>query len=143
MAKADLAQEVAASRLIALATSASQPILQGEWLRPGTHINAVGSFRPDLREFDRATVERAELWVDLREAAEEEAGELIEAAKAGVLQWSRCRELGELLDEPSSAPTQSNSDRITLFKSVGHAAQDLYAALAISRLRNANDSAGP
>lgn len=116
------AEEVAHHcRLICCATNSVLPVLRGEWLQPGTHINAVGAFRADMAELDAEAVTRLRVVVDHLEAARNGAGDLIHTSD---LDWSTVRELGEVLESGYAR----NADDITLFKSVGTAAQDTFAA---------------
>ena len=115
--------------VVSAATCAVEPALRGAWLAPGAHVNGVGSFRLDMRELDQEAVARAaRVVVDLRESALREAGELVAARDAGVTDAAAWVELGELLRDASLG--RRGPDEITLFKSVGHAVQDLYAAQA-------------
>lgn len=121
------AMAIAGADIVCAATSSSVPVLDGDRLRPGTHINGVGSFRLDMRELDERTIARADrVVVDQRSAALEEAGELVAALSAGVTAADDWVELGALLGEPARG--RAGDADITLFKSVGHAVQDLFAA---------------
>jgi alanine dehydrogenase len=94
---------------------------------PGTHVNAIGSYRPDAREIPGATVARARLVVDSRETYLREAGELVMALEEGLLAADTIpAELGEVV--AGSEPGRRDDDQLTLFKSVGNAVQDLAAA---------------
>jgi ornithine cyclodeaminase/alanine dehydrogenase-like protein (mu-crystallin family) len=116
------AEDVALScRLICCATNSTTPVLRSEWLQPGTHINAVGAFRTDMAELDAEAVLRARVVVDYLEPARHGAGDLI---LTPGLDWSTVREIGDVL-ESGFART---ADDITLFKSVGTAVQDAFAA---------------
>ena len=122
---AHTAEEVARGcRLICCATNSVSPVLRGEWLQPGTHINAIGAFRADMAELDTEAVSRSRVVVDSLEAAQSGAGDLIQAALAGKLNWASVRELGEVLETGFTR----QPDDITLFKSVGTAVQDAFAA---------------
>ncbi len=111
--------------VICAATPAARPILGLGDISRGAHINAVGSFTPQMREIAPALVQRAKVFVDSREAALAEAGELI----ASVTDGSIGRELVELGEVANGEETgRENNDHITLFKSVGLAVQDLCAA---------------
>lgn len=115
--------------VISAATSATEPVFDGAALRAGAHVNGVGSFRLTMRELDEATIERADrIVVDLRESAIHEAGELVAAEAAGVTSSTDWLELGDLLHDPARG--RSGPEQITVFKSVGHAVQDLFAAPA-------------
>jgi len=118
---------VAGADIVCAATSSSEPVLDGERLRAGAHINGVGSFRRDMRELDARTIARAaRIVVDSRDSALDEAGELIAASDAGITDPVDWVELGELIADPSRG--RGSADEITVFKSVGHAVQDLFAA---------------
>ena len=113
--------------IISSATSSMRPTFDGGCLRAGAHINGIGSFRLDMRELDALTIQRAnQIVVDLRESALHEAGELVAAAEAGHTDPQKWVELGSLIEDPSLGRTSPQD--ITLFKSVGHAVQDLFAA---------------
>lgn len=114
-----LADEVAAADLVSCATLAAEPLIRGAWLRPETHLDLVGSFRPTMREADEQAVEQAEVWVDSR-AALAEAGELAALASGDVA--------GTLADLCRGAAVRTPGKRSTLFKSVGTALADLAAA---------------
>lgn len=119
--------------VICAATSAATPVFRDEWLRPGVHINGVGSFKPTMAELPAATVARARVVVDQRRAAWAEAGDLIQARDAGLFAEERVAgELGEVA--AGRVAGRTGAEEITLFKSVGNAAQDVaVAALALAR----------
>ena len=123
-----VAEAVQDAAVICTATSAREPLLLGEMLEPGAHVNAVGSFRPEMQEFDADAVSRSHVFVDSVEACLEEAGELIAALADGVTNRDSWTELGTVLE--GGAPGRSSSEEITLFKSVGLAPQDACAAAA-------------
>jgi alanine dehydrogenase len=96
-------------------------------VKPGTHINAVGAYRPEVAEIPSATVCRARVVVDHRASALEEAGDLLQPLRQGLIQESHFgTELGEVVLNRS--PGRRSVEDITLFKSVGVAIQDLSAA---------------
>jgi ornithine cyclodeaminase/alanine dehydrogenase-like protein (mu-crystallin family) len=105
--------------VIVVATSATTPILRGEWVAPGAHINAVGATRPNWRELDDEILQRATIYVESREAAVKESGDVIAADKAVA-------EIGEVI--AGKQPGRQSTDQVTLFKSVGVAAEDIAAA---------------
>ena len=119
---------VADAGVVCTATSAEEPLLLGEMLAPGTHVNAVGSFRPEMKEFDAELIRGARVFVDSVEACLEEAGELIAAAGAGVTSAEDWTELGDVLE--GSTGGRVGDEELTLFKSVGLAPQDACAAAA-------------
>lgn len=113
--------------VVCTATNARQPVLEAADLRPGTHVSAVGSFTPQMRELPVDLFAQAgRVYVDQREAALEEAGEVIDALEAGALAAGDLIELGAVLT--GEAGGRRDPDEITVFKSSGLAAQDLYAA---------------
>lgn len=121
-------QVVDGADVVTTITSASEPLFDGRLLRPCCHINAVGSYRPDMREIDDACFQGAQIVVDALESAAEEAGELRSAQQAGLTRPESWVELGRLVDgDPARRPF---GERRTIFKSMGLAAQDLAAGAA-------------
>ena len=121
--------------VVATATPSEEPLFSLEDLAPGTHLSCVGSFTPAMRELDVETVAAASVFVDQRAAAEVEAGELIAARDAGRSRPENWIEVGEV--ELGRHPGRRGPGELTLFKSVGLAAQDVVvaaAALASPRL---------
>lgn len=125
---------VAEADLVSCATLSDAPLVRGAWLRPGQHLDLVGAFRPDLRETDAEAVRRAQVFVDTREGARGEAGDLIRAEAEGAFDFAEIRaDLFQLCD--GSHPGRESPEAVTLFKSVGAALEDFAAArLALSRL---------
>jgi alanine dehydrogenase len=118
--------------LIVTVTTAREPIVESEWLKPGAHINAVGSHRPDHREIDGATVARSKIVVDSREAIMAECGDILLAIKEkSVTENPIYAEIGEVL--AGTKPGRTSASEITLYKSVGIAIQDVAAAQLIYR----------
>ncbi|HJN04153.1 MAG TPA: ornithine cyclodeaminase family protein [Alphaproteobacteria bacterium] len=113
--------------IISCATLASEPLIHGAWLRPGQHLDLVGAFRPDMRECDDETVRRARLYVDVRESALAEAGDLAGPLSQGVIAASDIAGDLATLSRGEDAG-RTTEDEITLFKSVGTALEDLAAA---------------
>lgn len=129
-AAADLEAAVRASQIISCATTATEPIVRGEWLAPGTHLDLVGGFKPDMREVDDAAVVRARIVVDTRAGALCEAGDLVQPRERGLIADALVAgELAELLRGQCAG--RMRDDEITLFKSVGTALEDLAAARLI------------
>lgn len=115
------------SDVLCTCTTSSQPLLNGEWLRPGAHLNLVGAFQPETREVDDETVRRARIVVDTYEAAMAEAGDLLIPFKKGIADASQVvADLHQLVSGKKIVRT--SSDDITLFKSVGCALEDLVTA---------------
>ncbi|MCE9544561.1 MAG: ornithine cyclodeaminase family protein [Planctomycetia bacterium] len=106
--------------IVITATTSATPVFDGNDLQPGTHVTAIGSFQPQVRELDTTAVQRARIVVDSRPAAMAEAGDLIQAGVEYAI------ELGEILT--GKQPGRENAEQITLFKSVGLAIQDAVAA---------------
>jgi alanine dehydrogenase len=140
------------SDVIVTATNARAPVLRGTWLRPGAHINAIGSNAAARQEVDVETVRRSEvIVVDALDQAKIESGDLIAAAAAGEPVWDRAVELGGVV--AGRAAGRTNPDQITLFESQGIALEDvvtldlLYrrakAAGAGQEVRLSPDAAGP
>ena len=124
----DLEAAVKEADVIACATPATAPLFPRAWVSPGTHIDLIGSFTPEMREVDDQTVADAEVYVDTPVAVEE-AGELVQALAAGVIQESHIK--GDLASLCSAlvAPSQSRDpSAITLFKAVGSGVSDLACA---------------
>lgn len=122
-------EALADADIVCTATAgAGGPVFDDADLKPGVHLNAVGSFQPHVVEIPAATVARSWIVVDSRSAAEEEAGDLIQAIKARLMNWDAVRaELGELVSGVKS-PDDRKPGQPTLFKSVGMAVQDAVAA---------------
>ena len=126
----DIARAVPQACILTLITSAKDPILDGDRLSPGTHINAVGSHAPAMRELDLKTVQKSQIICDSVEACKAEAGDFIIPAQAG--QWSWDAVLGSLGDVVTGKiPGRVNDEEITLFKSVGLAIQDISTAFYV------------
>jgi ornithine cyclodeaminase/alanine dehydrogenase-like protein (mu-crystallin family) len=114
--------------VVVVATTSRTPALAGEWLSPGAHINAVGAPRPDWRELDDEVLRRAKLYVDSREAASRESGDVIAAGDIFA-------ELGEVIG--GAKPGRESAAEITLFKSVGVAVEDVASAELVYRAARA------
>jgi ornithine cyclodeaminase len=123
----DLESAVRAADTVSCATLSREPLVRGDWLKPGVHVDLVGGFTPEMREADDAALDRAEVWVDTREGALKEAGDLVQPLKHGLLRPEDVRgDLFELCRADVFA--RQNDAEITLFKSVGTALEDLAAA---------------
>lgn len=122
-----LPSAIAAADIISCATLSVNPLIPGQWLQPGQHVDLVGSYKPNMREADDEAIRRATVYVDTLEGALKETGDIVAPVKKGILHpenipgdlFSLCR--GE-------APGRQSEDAITIFKSVGHALEDLAAA---------------
>lgn len=132
----DAAQTVQAAvegaDIICTTTAAPEPILKGEWIVPGAHINAVGSSVPFTRELDTAAMVTAKLFVDRRESTVNEAGDFLFAKQEGAISDDHILgEIGELL--LGKVKGRNTPDEITVFKSLGLAIEDLAAANYVYR----------
>ena len=122
--------DAAACDIVSTVTGATSPVLQGDWLRPGCHVNLVGAHRPDYREIDSTGMARAALFVDSREAALKEAGDLLLPLSEGLVTAEHIRgEIGEVLS--GDAQGRVGGGQVTAYKSLGLAAQDLFAAVFV------------
>jgi ornithine cyclodeaminase len=116
-----------AADIICTVTAAAQPVVKGDWLKPGAHLNVVGSCTPNNREVDSKAIKNATLFTDRYESLFKEAGDFLIPLQEGIVTEDHVKgELGEVLT--GSKPGRKNPDEITLFKSLGIAAEDLYAA---------------
>lgn len=120
-------EAVVGADIICTCTSSREPVLLGEWIAPGAHINAVGSSVPTARELDTAAVKRARLYVDRRESTVNEAGDFLIPKKEGALDDDHIvGEIGEVL--LGRLQGRRSSEEITLFKSLGIAVEDVASA---------------
>lgn len=118
---------VRAAEILITATTASQPIVKGEWLNRGTHVNAIGANFPQKRELDADAVARADaIFVDSFEQSKAEAGDLIHAFEGSPSRWDSVVELAELVAGHKQGRT--SREQITLFKSNGLAIEDVVTA---------------
>ena len=118
--------------LVCTTTSSKEPVLEGAWLAPGAHVNAVGACFPTTRELDTEAVRRARLYTDCRESCVNEAGDfLIPRHEGAITDAHLVGEVGEVL--LGRVPGRRSSDEITIYESLGVAVEDLAAAHAIHR----------
>ncbi|GAB5470441.1 MAG: ornithine cyclodeaminase family protein [Rhodospirillales bacterium] len=123
----DLEAAVAEADIVSCATLSRDPLVKGAWLKPGQHLDLVGAFTPEMRESDDEAVRRAELYVDTLEGAPREGGDIALPLADGVIQQDDLR--GDLFALcRGEVPGRRAASAITLFKSVGHALEDLVAA---------------
>jgi alanine dehydrogenase len=115
------------SDVLCTCTPSPAPLFDGNWLRPGTHLNLVGAFQPETREVDDITIKRSYVVVDAYDGALQEAGDLLIPIKNGTID---CSHIVADLHEIASGkkPARTSADSITLFKSVGCALEDLVTA---------------
>lgn len=123
----DLDQAIATADIVSSATMSADPLIKGDLLPEGCHVDLVGAYRPTMREADDRAIARAEVFVDTREGALAEAGDIIQPIRDGVLAEDGIKaDLFELCR--GRHPGRRDSRAITLFKSVGSALEDLIAA---------------
>ena len=121
--------------IVSSATISSEPLVKGALLKPGTHVDLVGAFTPELRESDDEAIRRARVYVDTREGATKEAGDIVQALLSGALTPEGIvADLYELARGEKQG--RQNADEITLFKSVGAALEDLAAGIAVYKAMN-------
>jgi ornithine cyclodeaminase/alanine dehydrogenase-like protein (mu-crystallin family) len=121
-------EAVAGAGIVVTATSSAEPVIQADWLAPGTHINAVGACLPTDRELDTATMASGVLFADRRDSLLTESGDYVLAAAEGAVGPAQIRaELGQILT--GEAPGRKAADEITIFESLGLAIEDLAAAM--------------
>ena len=126
----DLEAAVRGADIVSTATLSAEPLIRGAWLAPGTHVDCVGAFRPNMRETDDEVVRRARIFVDTRAGAFGEAGDILQPLAAGVIDKEAV--LGDLFDLTRGAVSgRATPAEITLFKSVGAAIEDLAGAIAV------------
>jgi len=131
-----LADAVAKADIVSCATLASEPLLAGRWLRPGTHLDLIGSFTPVMREVDDDAVARARIYVDT-EAALAESGDLVAPLAAGIIDTAAI--IGTVSDLCAGRGSgRGDAAEITLFKSVGTALADLGAAALVHQTTDAS-----
>jgi alanine dehydrogenase len=120
-------QVVEVADILITATSSPDPVFQGEWVKPGCHINAIGSNWHTKREIDLSTLQRSYLIVtDSREQAQEEAGDFIIPADEGLFDWNRVFDLSEVVGR--QGPQRNAAENITLYKGLGTALEDIATA---------------
>ncbi len=126
-AAATVEQAVAHADIVCTVTSAAEPILKGEWVQPGQHINVVGSSHAGPAEIDNTLVARARFFVDSREGVLEQGAEFLRAKQAGLIDDTHVlAEIGQVL--AGTAKGRCSPDEITMYKSLGHIVQDLASA---------------
>ncbi|WP_421692793.1 ornithine cyclodeaminase family protein [Aestuariivirga sp.] len=126
----DLEHAVRQSDIVSCVTTSTAPIVKGAWLRPGTHVDLAGAFKPSMRETDGDVVARASIYVDTREGALAEAGDLLQARDEGKFDFADLK--GDLFDLcRGTVAGRASEDEITLFKSAGTAIEDLATAIML------------
>ena len=117
--------------VVCTCTTSSSPLFDGASLQAGAHVNAVGAYKPDARELDDVTIKRSKVFVEVKEPALREAGDLRLPVEVGVLAPTNVTELGDVAG--GRVPGRTDSNDITVFKSVGVAFEDLVVAAAATR----------
>ena len=125
----DLPAACAQADIVSCATLATEPVVRGEWLAPGSHLDLIGSFTPAMREADDACFAGAALYVDTPEALKK-SGELLGPLARGVFTAADVRGTLEALARKTASGRASDAER-TVFKSVGTALEDLAAAILV------------
>ena len=132
-AMGDLEETLALSDVVAVATTATEPFLKADWVKPGTHISLVGAFTPQMAEAEPVLMARAQLFADCRASVLEKGGEVFQAIKQGlVLDSDIIADLAELTAQ-SDRNWRHDGQAITVFKSVGFALLDLIAAEVVMK----------
>lgn len=127
----DLEAAARGAHIISCATLSQEPLIRGDWLQPGQHIDLVGAFRPDMRETDDTVMRRARVFVDTRAGATTEGGDIVQAVESGALALEDIA--GDLFEITRGERSgRRYYDQITLFKSVGTAIEDLAAAQLVN-----------
>lgn len=131
----DLKTAVQGADIISSATMAGEPILCGDWIQPGTHIDLIGGFTPNMREADDDLIAKAQVFVDCRETTIDVVGDLTQPIAAGIM--TRDDVIGDLYDLANSNLSPRTSEAsITVFKNGGGAHLDLMIAAYIARISN-------
>lgn len=126
----DLEHAVRQSDIVSCVTTSTAPIVKGAWLKPGTHVDLAGAFKPSMRETDSQVVARSSVYVDTRDGALAEAGDLLQARDEGKFDFANVK--GDLFDLcRGKVKGRSSADEITLFKSAGTAIEDLATAIML------------
>jgi len=122
----DIQQTVREADIIATATTSREPVLRGEWVGPGTHVDLIGAFTPEMREADDALLKKARIFIDSHATVPDHIGELKIPLDQGVI--ARSDILGDLYDLAAGTPGRVSPSDITLFKNGGGAHLDLMTA---------------
>ena len=126
----DLEHAVRQSDIVSCVTTSTAPIVKGAWLKPGAHVDLAGAFKPTMRETDADVVARSSVYVDTREGALSEAGDLLQARDEGKFDFANVK--GDLFDLCRGVvPGRAVDGEITLFKSAGTAIEDLATAIML------------
>jgi len=132
VAAQDAQEAVSHADIICTLTAAPEPILSGEWVQPGTHVNVVGSGYAGPAEVDNDLVVRSRFFVDSREGVLQQGAEFLRAKAAGLITDEHIvAEIGQVL--AGDVAGRRSDDEITVYKSLGHVVQDLASAWALYR----------
>jgi alanine dehydrogenase len=128
----DLEAAVQEADIVSCATLSDEPLIRGQWLKKGAHVDLVGGFTPNMREADNAAIKRARVYVDTCAGAMKEAGDIVQPLRSKVIAKRDIQ--GDLFDLcRGKVKGRRRKDEITLFKSVGTAIEDLAAAMLVWR----------
>jgi len=117
--------------IVSSATMSIEPVLKGDWIKPGTHVDMIGAYRPDMREADDVLITKGDLFVDARETTIHDIGELIIPIKNGVISEDDVK--GDLYDLCNGAQGRTSDEAITIYKNGGGGHLDLMTALYIQK----------
>ncbi|EJN00577.1 ornithine cyclodeaminase family protein [Phyllobacterium sp. YR531] len=121
---------IAEADIITAGTLSTEPLILGKHLKPGAHVDLIGAFTPTMRESDDECIQRARVFVDTKDGALKEGGDIVQPIKAGVVDSSHV--IGDLFDlTRGTIKGRQSADEITLFKSVGAALEDLAAGILV------------
>jgi len=127
-----LKDELGRADIVSSATLSSEPLIEGKFLKPGTHVDLVGAFKPAMRESDDDLVKRAEIFVDTRDGCLSEGGDIVQPLQSGLISPDDVKaDLYDLCREQH--PGRQSDEAVTLFKSVGAALEDLAGAMLAYR----------
>ncbi len=128
-ASEDLEAAIREADIVSAATLATEPLIRGAWLAPGTHVDLIGSFSPRVREADDEVMRRARVFCDTRAGAPASSGDLLQPIEKGIL---KADEIPDLFDLARGVhPGRTGEDEITAFKSVGASLEDFAAAVLV------------
>jgi ornithine cyclodeaminase len=118
--------------IVSAATLSTEPLIRGNWLKPGAHVDLVGAFKPNMRESDDDLIKRAEIYVDTRDGCLSEGGDIVQPLQAGLISPKDIKaDLYELCR--GTHPGRQSEEAVTMFKSVGAALEDLAGAILAYR----------
>jgi len=127
-ATADLKDALGKADIVSSATLSLEPLIEGALLKPGTHVDLVGAFKPAMRESDDDLVRRAEIYVDTRDGCLSEGGDIVQPLQSGLISPADIKaDLYELCR--GQHPGRRSDEAVTMFKSVGAALEDLAGAM--------------